>query len=932
MTSTESVAAQLASQGSAMDKVKNGLGNLVTKVKQAGETVNENVVQPLNQAYKNVKETVDVYKEGAESIGNLAKEYLSADDISGEADALTKFDGKWDKFAADFDKKFNKSSSTSQTNILEEFARNNFGDKVFAAGSIVKNEAPAILGGIASIEKNLGGFAIDPKDPIGTAKNIKDSTEAILKAAKDIDGSLNNVFTRATKELGVNATALISLQDKLHDVIATASASVPQALKDSLARTGDGIEVLNSAKILVTAIVSDLHDPVTPATLAKLSANINTNWDAFAKTTNELFKNLTKGKQENILEAFAKSQFGDNVFYAGSAIKQGMPGIFSGISDFQNAISAFGGSYRNPVEAAQKIKNGVEGIVKATEKIAASLNKMVGIYSGRGDLSKAKDIPVLNTLSKLGDTRMMRSLDSVLKIGAAGTALTSSTASAIDNLKSGNLKGAADDAKNVLKQGKTVVDEVRNFGKNKMGGPSSGGGDKKSNPKKEDDKDKEKEKEDQNLQLANTDTYVCSGATIKCTFGNMPAKLMVYPDRTVYLTGQPMANISDHIPNYNIQPFGLCSTTNFPSTGSATSANYGVLTPMPCIPNTVSDWINGKNDYIIKGKPALLKSSFCKCMWGGIITITDDGQTDTGPADLSRKNAQTEEEILKKQEENELEENAKLDVNSVLDGIQTALDLAGFAPGVGAVPDLLNAAISACRGNWGEAGLSVLAAVPGIGDAAAGVKLANRGVKMAKAAKKVEKTAEVGKSVKNASKVDGATKQVSKVENKPTDISEYRKAKQDRLIDESPNVKRFPERKVTTDTPAASVEKGRSGEVIHMDKYEVKQVKVGNGKTENVLEKRTDTIVDSIGGASGGGSINRPYTTTGNSSDLPVQPINKIEKTGEQHKGSGEYAQHAKEAMDKSKKKGISNTKNILEFGEKTPTGDDVAKNFDIQG
>ena len=63
-------------------------------------------------------------------------------------------------------------------------------------------------------------------------------------------------------------------------------------------------------------------------------------------------------------------------------------------------------------------------------------------------------------------------------------------------------------------------------------------------------------------------------------------------------------------------------------------------------------------------------------------------------------------------EEEELAENAALDLNAVLDGIQTALDLAGFAPGVGAVPDLLNAAISACRGNWAEAGLSILAAVP----------------------------------------------------------------------------------------------------------------------------------------------------------------------------------------------------------------------------
>lgn len=103
-------------------------------------------------------------------------------------------------------------------------------------------------------------------------------------------------------------------------------------------------------------------------------------------------------------------------------------------------------------------------------------------------------------------------------------------------------------------------------------------------------------------------------------------KLTVYPQRTVFLTGQPMANITDHTSLYNIVPFGKCRPTSYPSTGSATAANHGRLTPMPCIPGTNSNWINGKDDYIVKGSPALLKSSYCRCCYGGVITITDDGQ------------------------------------------------------------------------------------------------------------------------------------------------------------------------------------------------------------------------------------------------------------------------------------------------------------------
>ena len=231
-----------------------------------------------------------------------------------------------------------------------------------------------------------------------------------------------------------------------------------------------------------------------------------------------------------------------------------------------------------------------------------------------------------------------------------------------------------------------------------------------------------------------SDSYVTSKATLKCSFGDKTSKLTVYPDRTVELTIKPTANISDHISMYNIAPFGKCHTIRFPATGAATAANKGRLTPMPCVPGTVTEWVNGKNDYIIKGKPALLKSSFCRCQWGGIITVIDDGQIDTGLADLSKEKAKSEEEMKA-----ETEEKTKLNSESVLDGIQLALDAAGLAPGVGAIPDLLNASISALRGDWGAAGLSVLAAVPVIGDAATAAKFAQKGMKAAKAAKKAEK-------------------------------------------------------------------------------------------------------------------------------------------------------------------------------------------------
>ena len=136
------------------------------------------------------------------------------------------------------------------------------------------------------------------------------------------------------------------------------------------------------------------------------------------------------------------------------------------------------------------------------------------------------------------------------------------------------------------------------------------------------------------------DSYVCSGAVMRCTMGTSPANLTVLPIRTVNLTGPPMANISDHKSMVNLAPFGLCRSLGFPPTASATAAAHGHLTPMPCMHNTPAPWMGGKMDYLIKGQPALLKSCKCQCMWGGTISLINDGQVGEGVQWVMKKNKQ----------------------------------------------------------------------------------------------------------------------------------------------------------------------------------------------------------------------------------------------------------------------------------------------------
>ena len=122
------------------------------------------------------------------------------------------------------------------------------------------------------------------------------------------------------------------------------------------------------------------------------------------------------------------------------------------------------------------------------------------------------------------------------------------------------------------------------------------------------------------------DSYVASAAKLKCSCGDRISNLTVYPDRTVNLTGKPMANISDHISMYNVAPFGKCRSLANPTVAAATAANHGVLKPMPCIPNTPAPWMGGKGDFLVKGQPALLFSCRLQCLWAGTITLTDNGQ------------------------------------------------------------------------------------------------------------------------------------------------------------------------------------------------------------------------------------------------------------------------------------------------------------------
>lgn len=119
---------------------------------------------------------------------------------------------------------------------------------------------------------------------------------------------------------------------------------------------------------------------------------------------------------------------------------------------------------------------------------------------------------------------------------------------------------------------------------------------------------------------------VCMGAMLKCSFGAAPSPLTVIPqDRA--MTGLPAATIMDNKPFVNIVPFGLCRSVANPAVAAAIAASLGAVTTAPCIPVTPAPWVPGAPTVLISNKPALTQTSKCMCSWGGVIEISQPGQT-----------------------------------------------------------------------------------------------------------------------------------------------------------------------------------------------------------------------------------------------------------------------------------------------------------------
>lgn len=418
--------------------------------------------------------------------------------------------------------------------------------------------------------------------------------------------------------------------------------------------------------------------------------------------------------------------------------------------------------------------------------------------------------------------------------------------------------------------------------------------------------------------------YVCTGATLRCTMGTSCPKLKATP-KNISLTGKDQANIADYVSIKNIPSFGRCRSLGYPPTAAATAANYGKLTPMPCVPGTCPKWQAIDKDSLICGEPALLEPATLRCMYGGTISIVNPGQSleikVRGVSFSQRSETQQEKAMQEIPEELLQEFNAldreRLSQQSVLDGVQMALDVAGMAPGVGAIPDLMNAAISVLRGDWVGAGLSIVAAVPGVGDVVGGAKIAYRGAHIAK----------------NAQEANAAVRKFDKIkqQSKPVVMANEARKTAERNIVELPPGKKGNWNKKLNELPMPNTDYKVGDKLYRTDETgKVRNIsgklKLGKIGERNVYQQtKTVSIKDGKKGDDGGHLIAHQFKGAGE--QINYVPMLKNLNRGQWKKMEGEWQKALKQIPPK---KVFVDINALYKAGSKRPLG--FVVNYTIDG
>ncbi|MBX4262433.1 DUF4280 domain-containing protein [Clostridium estertheticum] len=152
------------------------------------------------------------------------------------------------------------------------------------------------------------------------------------------------------------------------------------------------------------------------------------------------------------------------------------------------------------------------------------------------------------------------------------------------------------------------------------------------------------------------DSYITHTAVILCSYAVRESYLVVPTSHGELIHGIPQLNVGDRKPNVNVRSFGVCMSPKNPSVQAAAKKIVADIKDKPktftekvmdffskppkveigkdlvkmcagvCKAQIFTDWIDGKKDVLIDGKPALLGRCKLQCGYGGKIKFYTSGQ------------------------------------------------------------------------------------------------------------------------------------------------------------------------------------------------------------------------------------------------------------------------------------------------------------------
>ncbi len=146
-------------------------------------------------------------------------------------------------------------------------------------------------------------------------------------------------------------------------------------------------QAVSAASFDIDRLSDTLSGKVSIDDMSNAASQIDNGYD---QTLSDLSVVVTGDKSTEYIEAWARTQFGDKMYEAASALKNGASTAISGVSDFISLDDIFGGSWRSPAVAAKKIETGLKTIQSAATKVSTVANNVFSSVTGNDSVLLGK--------------------------------------------------------------------------------------------------------------------------------------------------------------------------------------------------------------------------------------------------------------------------------------------------------------------------------------------------------------------------------------------------------------------------------------------------------------------------------------------------------------------------------------------------------------